>query len=176
MCVFNLNLLLNLFTGATALYGSAYGKSNKTIHLSNVNCGGSEERIDDCTKTTIPLNDGKTIYASINVAGVQCIPYTGPVCFDNPTGTPFGSECNSGDAKFAEDVTNDQGTLLFCYKGQWSPFCSISDAAASVACTQLGYSLFTGQLFQFMHSSFICATQHYCYQFFPHMYRCFSVD
>ena len=129
------------------MHGSPFGKSNKTIHLTNVNCVGSEERIDDCTKTTVPLNDGKTIYASVDVAGVRCIPYTGPECYDTPTVAPTVSECNSGEVKFAGDVTGDQGTLLFCYKKQWSPFCSISDAAAAVACKQLGYSLFTGQLF-----------------------------
>ena len=130
------------------LVGSPFGKANKTIHLSNVNCVGSEERIDDCTKNTVPLYDGKTIYANVDVAGVQCAPHTGPVCFDNPTGTPPGSECNSGDAQLADEVVDGQGTLLFCYKGQWSPFCAISEATAAVACKQLGYALFTGELYQ----------------------------
>ena len=131
-----------------ALVGSPFGKANKTIHLTNVNCVGSEERIDDCTKNTVPLYDGKTIYANVDVAGIQCIPHTGPVCFDNPTGTPLGSECNSGDAKFADDAVGDQGTLLFCYNGQWSPFCAISEAAAAVACKQLDYVLFTGKMYE----------------------------
>ena len=154
-CLSWICFLISLCTGATALHGSPYGKANKTIHLTNVNCVGSEERIDDCTKTTVPLYDGKTIYASVDVAGVRCIPYTGPDCFENPTGIPLGSECNSGDVTFAENEASDEGTVLFCYKNQWSPFCSISDEVAAVACKQLGYSLYTGQLFHHKSSSFL---------------------
>lgn len=51
-----------------------YGKPKKTVHLSNVNCRGSEKLLSDCGAYKVALNNGD----GYNVAGVSCppIPYT----------------------------------------------------------------------------------------------------
>ena len=72
--------------GATAVYGTPYGKPNKAVHVSNVNCDGSEERIGDCTKTSISLSEGKTTYKYASVAGIKCLPPPDPTCVDNTDG------------------------------------------------------------------------------------------
>ena len=66
-------MLLDLITDTVALLGSSYEKANTTVHLTNVNCVGGKQPIDNCTKDTIPLNDRKTIYTIVIVAGVPCM-------------------------------------------------------------------------------------------------------
>ena len=131
--------------GATAVYGSFYGKPNKAVHVSNVNCFGSEERIGDCTKTSISLSEGKTTYKSASVASIKCLPPPDPTCVDNTDGVPSGSACTPGAIDLFEGNTDDEGTLQYCYKGQWSPACSLNEATASVACKQLGYLQYTSK-------------------------------
>ena len=129
--------------GATAVYGTPYGKPNKAVHVSNVNCDGSEERIGDCTKTSISLSEGKTTYKYASVAGIKCLPPPDPTCVDNTDGVTTGSACTPGAIELFAGNTHNEGTLQYCYKGQWSPACSLNEAAASVACKQLGYLQYT---------------------------------
>ena len=49
---------------------SYYGKPNKTVHLSGVQCNGEETRISECVYTKYSLEDGRTIPDA--VAGVRC--------------------------------------------------------------------------------------------------------
>ena len=49
---------------------SYYGKPNKTVHLSGVQCNGEETRISECVYTKYSLEDGRTI--PDEVAGVRC--------------------------------------------------------------------------------------------------------
>ena len=129
--------------GATAVYGTFYGKPNKAVLVSNVNCNGNEERIADCTKTSISLSEGKTTYKSASVAGIKCLPAPDPTCVDNINGVPTGSACTSGTVRLFGGDTDNEGTVQYCYKGQWSPACSLNEAAASVACKQLDYLEYT---------------------------------
>lgn len=161
-----------VYTGAIAVLGSMYGKPNKAVHISNVNCVGGEERIDDCTKTSISLSEGKTTYKSANVAGVKCLPPPDPTCIGNPTGVPDGSACTPGMLTLFGGNSDNEGTLRYCYKGQWSPMCSLSEAAASVACKQLGYTQYTS-MFPICNET--CMRTHsicLCFDFFPTMLRC----
>ena len=58
--------------GTVIRYGSYYGKPNKTIHLSNVQCTGDEKGIDSCNFKSYSLEEGKNKLNFINVAGVKC--------------------------------------------------------------------------------------------------------
>ena len=53
-----------------ARVNSYYGKPNKTVHLSGVQCNGEETTISECVYTRFSLKDGRTIPDA--VAGVRC--------------------------------------------------------------------------------------------------------
>ncbi len=133
------------YIGSQAVLDSEYGRPNKTIHLSNVNCDGTELNIDECTKSVIALVDGKTVYKNNAVAGVDCMPEppTPPACTVIDVPKVGGTECTpEGDLRLqggSSDGTKADGRLEYCYNGYWTVFCTLNDLAASVACRQLGY-------------------------------------
>lgn len=59
--------------GSKSLLGSVYGKPNQTIQLRDVACSGSEMVVNDCQYTLLSLEDGRALYSSVNVAGVECM-------------------------------------------------------------------------------------------------------
>ena len=61
------------FKGAVAVIDSSYGKPNRTIHLGDVRCTGSEENIGNCENTKIPEEVGRHLHKFIQVAGVSCL-------------------------------------------------------------------------------------------------------
>ena len=58
--------------GTVVRYGSYYGKPNRTIHLSDVQCSGDEKDIVSCNFKKYSLEEGKNKLNFINVAGVKC--------------------------------------------------------------------------------------------------------
>ena len=128
------NILLVI--GTVVQYGSYYGKPNKTIHLTQVFCDGSEDRLDDCTVTTLSLQEGKSMLPLANAAGVKC--YTPDACIIPPTN---GASCNHGQVRLTGGRPNTgEGNIQFCYYGSWSAFCMLGPNEATVACRQLGYT------------------------------------
>ena len=132
------------FTDATAVYNSQYGRPNKTIHLVNVNCQGTEGSIEECTKTAISLTEGKTIYKNHSVAGVDCHPEppTPPSCTTMSV-PKNGSQCTNGEIQLQNGGSNREGRLVYCHNGLWTPFCYLDERAATVACKQLGFNAYT---------------------------------
>ena len=132
--------------------GSAYNKSNLTIHLSNVYCTGSEENIAQCMYTFLSLEDGKALLDQVGVAGVSC--QQPNVCEIPPTG---GTNCSPGDVRLTAqnnstlqiNSTTAQGNLEYCYKGLWSSMCSISESEATVACKQMGFTSYSCKKYPF---------------------------
>ena len=126
--------------------GSAYGKPNLTVHLSNVYCTGSEQNIVQCMYTSLSLEDGKVLFEQVEVSGVSC--QQPDVCEIPPTG---GYDCSPGDIRLTTqnnstlqmNSTTSQGNLEYCYKGLWSSMCSISESGATVACKQLGFTSYS---------------------------------
>lgn len=140
-----------LSLGALAVYDSTYGRPMKTVHLLNVGCDGNELNINECTKTVLSLNEGKTMYKNATIAGVSCNPQppTPPSCTTmfNNVPPPDPSQCTNGDIQLIDptDPKDNQGRLEYCVSGRWSPFCSIDEATASVACKQLGHTVYTSK-------------------------------
>ena len=132
-------------TGAVAVKGSKFGKPDRAIHYSFVLCNGDEQSLSSCNKVTHSLEEGRTIYRDAKVAGVQCLPAPPSkvylVC-SNTSVLPSDDidECSSDDG---EDVSIINGTLQYCYNGDWSVFCTLTHREAIVACRQLGYTKFT---------------------------------
>ena len=128
---------------AIARYDSYYGRPNKTVHLLNIGCDGTEDSIEECSKTAVSLNDGKTLYANASAAGLDCQPEppTQPACVAATPGLP-GSDCTNGQVRTVGGV-NGVGRLEFCYFGLWSPFCSLDETTAAVACKNLNYNAYT---------------------------------
>ena len=122
--------------------GSHYGKPNKTIHIANVACLGTEDKLAQCSFDTLSLSQGKKMLSSTNIAGVKC--YTPDHCVLPPTGG--GAECTPGSLKLTggQSGTTD-GNLQYCYYGTWSPFCTLGPLEATVACRQLGFTTYDSE-------------------------------
>ena len=59
------------YTDSVSVSGSHYGKPNKTIQFTSVNCDGSEARLDDCE--AFQITQGNNDFVQLfDVAGVQC--------------------------------------------------------------------------------------------------------
>ena len=103
--------------------------------MSNIQCTGDEETLNDCTQTTLSLEEGKNKLKAVQVAGVTC--YVPSVCNPPPPGS---SDCVKGDLRLTgPNANNGEGTLEYCYNGLWSTFCSLNEKEALVVCRQLGY-------------------------------------
>ena len=122
--------------GSIPVYGSQYGKPNYIIHISDVECEGTEDNINDCTLTDLSLQDGKNVISQTEVAGVKC--YTPDQCVTPLTG---GSQCQNGDVRLTGGQFGlAEGNLEYCYSGYWTPFCYLGPNEAIVACRQLGHT------------------------------------
>ena len=53
-----------------AIFGSKFGKTNRSVRYSNVNCYGNEKRLADCPHHTLEFDAGRTY--NTEVAGVDC--------------------------------------------------------------------------------------------------------
>ena len=103
--------------------------------MTNVQCTGDEESIHECTQTSYSLQEGKNKLDMVEVAGVKC--YVPTTCVAPPTG---GTSCVNGEIQLTGDKANiGEGVLQYCYKGNWSPFCSLGEKEATVVCRQLGF-------------------------------------
>ena len=136
-----------------SILNSSYERPNRTVHLTNVLCSGNEEAINACTKTSISLAVGKTTYRNSPVVAVDCSPEppTEPTCLPKQGLVIPAPSCNpEGSVRLADGSTNNEGRLEYCYTGQWSTFCTLDFSAASVACKQLGYIEYTGEIDYFI--------------------------
>lgn len=61
-----------MHVGAVSFTDSRYGKPNKTVHLSNVACNGSELALTDCDAAILPPENGRNVALLVDVAGVSC--------------------------------------------------------------------------------------------------------
>ena len=82
------------------------------------------------------MREGIEKHGTVDVAGVKCYAPSG--CVSPPDG---GSDCINGSVRLSGGMNNGEGILEYCYKGLWSPFCSLNETEAIVACRQLGYNL-----------------------------------
>ena len=53
-----------------------------------------------------------------------------------------GSSCIDGQLQLVGGQTSNEGRLEYCNQGQWSPFCNLGDEEATVACKQLGHTVY----------------------------------
>ena len=56
-----------------AVGGSQFGKPNKTLFMTEVNCNGTERTLAECDAEKLPPQDGKGLHNVIEAAGVQCV-------------------------------------------------------------------------------------------------------
>lgn len=83
--------MICLFVGGTAVTGSAYGKPNAPILVSNTDCIGSERTLRNCQYTQLTEDESATLYAKASVAGVKCsspVTTTQPSTTRTPTAQP----------------------------------------------------------------------------------------
>ena len=144
-----------LSVGTIARINSYYGKPNITLISSSVNCNGSETSLGQCGITYLSFDDGKVAAAHVGVAGVFCLPMptTTPFCQTAPDAPAI---CANGDVRLGDSVNGASGRVEYCYNGQWSAFCSIDAATASVACYQLGFTRYTCELSSGLNAHHVC--------------------
>ena len=126
------------------MLASYYGKSNKTIHASNVQCSGSEYSIKECHKTEYSLDSGKQLIQTADVAGVDCIydEPTPPPCIVNPAVDPSDSCSIKGSIRLMKDgvQSTSEGRVEYCNGTYWSPLCTMDSKATTVVCKQFGHT------------------------------------
>ena len=88
------------------------------------------------------------------VAGVFCV--TEETCIPPP---PANSLCEPGDLQVDSPDSSSMGNLMYCANGTWSPFCSLSGGAASVACRSLGFDDYSCMLIQSLYDVIIAYEQ-----------------
>ena len=66
------NKKYSVVTGASAVVDSRFGKPSSFVHLTDVQCSGSEDALADCTATAI-TQGSSSLVDHINVAGVVCM-------------------------------------------------------------------------------------------------------
>ena len=132
------------YTDVHAVLDSYYGRPEKTVHYSHVDCNGAEDKLTQCGKTTLSLTAGKTILKAADVAGVSCHgpPTTTPPCIAPPP-LPPSPNCTNGEIQLVGGQTVAEGRLEYCYNGQWSSFCTLLPMEATLACKELGYTQYT---------------------------------
>ena len=136
-----------LYTGATPVHGSMYGKPNRTVHFRDISCVGTELNLAECSKTVLSLYYGKQALPVSTVAGVDCV-YdvpTPPACISKPILSP-GSDCTTGDVRLVTSTgaaSNDAGRAEYCYNGMWTPFCNMDTKVGSVICRQKGHTVYS---------------------------------
>ena len=127
------------------MLNSYYGKPNKTLHFESISCTGSEDTLLDCENAVLSYDEGKTASRYVDVAGVYCLPVppTLPPCEFPASSITGGTDCTHGNLQLQGGQGSSVGRLEFCFNGLWSPFCSLDDSTASVACKQLGFTQYT---------------------------------
>ena len=59
-------------TDGVAYTDNRYGKPNVTVHLSSVNCDGTESNLTSCEAALINPDEGKDLLARVDVVGIKC--------------------------------------------------------------------------------------------------------
>ena len=104
--------------------------------MSDIVCTGNEDKLNDCTLTSLSLQQGKVMFEETSVAGVKC--YTPDQCITPPN---RGTQCAHGNIRLTGgQASMPEGNLEYCYYGSWSKFCYLGPTEAVVACRQLGYT------------------------------------
>ncbi|CAI8032257.1 Deleted in malignant brain tumors 1 protein, partial [Geodia barretti] len=111
--------------GAITARARRYGEGFGRVHLDNLNCSGSEERLYDCQHSSFTE---VTCFSFESDVGVVC-----------PVGDPV---CTHGDLRLQDGDTLLEGRVEICIGGTWGSVCDDlwDDRDAAVACSQLGFS------------------------------------
>lgn len=130
--------------------GSYYGKPNKTIHMKDVSCAGTERNLYECTKTSYSQANGKAALPNHEVAGVDCLydAPTEPPCIDMPAnaGANAPNCTNEGSIRLVDvngQVANSEGRLEYCLNGKFTPLCWINQHVASAVCRSNGFTQYS---------------------------------
>ena len=126
------------FAGAFPFGSTDADKPNKPVLLGDVSCNGDEATFSECSATVYSLQEGKDLWATVDIAGITCLIPSN--CDVPPTG---GTECQVGDTRLTGDDGKSKGNLEYCYNGFWSPTCTLSEIDASVACQEFGFTNYT---------------------------------
>ncbi len=131
----DMNILLS---GASALYSANFGQGVGPIVLSNLQCTGSESRLDSCHSGTISCDHSED-------AGVRCLQRTGWFLLTIHQSTLYKQsliDCIHGDVRLGTINNPLHGRVEVCYDGVWGTVCrrGWDSADSRVVCRQLGFT------------------------------------
>ena len=127
------------------MLNSRYGKANKTIHATNVQCTGNEFSLAVCHKILYSLSHGKHELQTAEVAGVNCVlnESAPPTCTTSQPDVDSSHSCSSnGFVRLMKDgvQSTTEGRVEYCNGKYWTPLCTMDSRAATVICELLGHT------------------------------------
>ena len=143
-------------TDSVAFSRAHFGAGTGTIYLDNVGCTGSENNLNDCSRSsTVTCFGGHSEDAGVRCQGLG--KWSTDIVFEvfkilklstettifptvNATGT-----CTYGNVRLVGGSNQYEGRVEVCINDQWGTVCddSWSSIDATVVCKQLGYA-YTG--------------------------------
>lgn len=101
-------------------------------------CTSSHTSLSQCSYTFVT---GAPMVMMMNmdlsVTPIFKVIYLKLICI---TSYQIGTECVEGDIKLVDGTSSDNGRVMYCFEGYWTPLCSLSTNTASAICQTLGYN------------------------------------
>ena len=122
MCKKTIRFNNHTFTGSIAESNGLFGRSSTRKVARNFRCSGTEQRLSDCTFTSI-TNLSYEIHYSFGV-----------ICQGN---TSAPAECQHGAVRLTNAI---QGRVEICAHGYWATTCynNWNEIGTEIVCRQLG--------------------------------------
>ena len=139
------NVILNVCIGSSAYSGARYGLGRGPIHLDNVQCRGSEQRLIDCSYRNNTLGRDCTHSEDASVFCRTCMQNVLPNVIECTIIVYVYAmqvrQCQEGALRLRGGSTN-YGRVEICVNETWGTICATNwgQTDATVACRQLEFS------------------------------------
>ena len=140
---------MHICTDSLLLDSGSYAPGVGPIHITDVQCNGTEYRILDC----LYRSDTHDLLHSVGDVGIVCQPGKNwhclstwyMPCFSSPLYSLQSVSCQDGEVKLVEGETEWKGRLEVCLGRRWGTVSNDgwSVANAEVVCRDLGYEINT---------------------------------
>ena len=99
-------IIIIIIIGAVSFTDSHYGKPNKTVHLSNVDCSGLEDSLKECDASHIPPDKGSDLFHFVDVVGMSCKKQEPSISYNpTPLVVCVGVSCKTQEASISYNST-----------------------------------------------------------------------
>lgn len=114
--------------GAINVNSDLFGKRTTRNIARDVHCSGTEQRLIDCSQSSIPISSGMTY---------ERYPSAGVICQGN---TSVLTECEHGDVRLVDGQKMSKGRVEICADGHWASICNTNWGLVEteIVCKQRG--------------------------------------